>query len=250
MGLFNNLTTAGLEETTDRLGGGSRIIDTDIYSGRIAVAYHGVSAKGAQFIALHFKHGDQEYKETIYITNQKGENFFLNKDDKTKKVPLPGFVVIDDLCLIATEKPLCEQETEEKVVNIYDFDLKQEVPKSVQVLVGLTDAPISFGIVRILEDQTKKNDQSGEYEPTGKTREVNTIEKVFHTELHLTVPEARAGKDRGEFWDAWLAKNKGQIRDKTSKDGAKSGAPAGAAPGSAAPAAAAQARPSLFGAKK
>ena len=47
MGLFNNLTTAGLEETTDRLGGGGRIIDTDIYSGRIAVAYHGVSQKGA-----------------------------------------------------------------------------------------------------------------------------------------------------------------------------------------------------------
>ena len=107
-----------------------------------------------------------------------------------------------------------------------------------------------FGIVKILEDKTKKNDQTGEYDPTGETREVNSIEKVFHTELHLTVPEARAGKDRGEFWDAWLAKNKGQTRDKTKKDGAKSGAPASAAPGSAAPAAAAQARPSLFGPKK
>ena len=71
MGLFNNLTTAGLEETTDRLGGGGRIIDTDIYSGRIAVAYHGVSTKGAQFIALHFKHDDQEHKEVIYLTNPK-----------------------------------------------------------------------------------------------------------------------------------------------------------------------------------
>ena len=159
-------------------------------------------------------------------------------------------MVIDDLCLIATEKPLCEQETEEKVVNIYDFDLKKEVPKSVQVLTGLTDAPISLGIVKALEDKTKLNDQTKEYEPTGETREVNNIEKVFHTELHLTVPEARAGKDRGEFWDAWLAKNKGQIRDKTKKDGAKSGAPAGAALDSAAPAPAAQARPSLFGAKK
>ncbi|MFR7882301.1 MAG: hypothetical protein ACLU5J_13140 [Christensenellales bacterium] len=41
--------------------------------------------------------GKKPYTETIYITNKEGKNYFLNKQDPTKKVPLPGFTLIDDL---------------------------------------------------------------------------------------------------------------------------------------------------------
>ncbi|MFV0357758.1 MAG: hypothetical protein ACK5LG_22030 [Bacteroides thetaiotaomicron] len=246
MGLFNNLKTDGLEETEDRLGGGSRVIDTDIYTGKIAMAYFGTSTKGSQFIALTFKFGDQEYKETCYITNQKGENFFLNKQDNTKKVPLPGFVVIDDLCQIITGKPLCEQDHEEKAVAIYDFDLKKDVATNVPVLVDLLNQEVSLGIVKSL---VNKKGPAPDYALLAETREENNIEKVFHTETKMTVPEARKGDSVGTFWDAWLDKNKGQVRNKV-KEVTAPGKPGQPGSAGAANTPAAAGRPSLFNAKK
>lgn len=249
MSLFKNLTTQGLEESQDRLGGG-KALETDIYTGKIKMAFAGASTRGAQFIGLEVDFPSGPYKETVYITNAKGENFFLNKQDQSKKVPLPGFTVIDDICLCTTGKPLADQGTEEKTIKVYDFDAKAEVPKAAQVLVELLGQEVSLAIQKVLEDKTK-NDGNGNYVPTGETREVNTIVKVFNTAEKMTTVEARNGQD-ATFWDAWLEKNKGKTYDKTSKDaaaqGGQAGAPraAGAAPQAAAPAAA---KKSLFGKK-
>lgn len=240
---LKNITSAGLEETTDRLGGFAPLT-TDIYTGKVKVAYVGKSAQGATSITVITDFSGKEFRTTQYITNKKGENWFLNKNDNSKKVPLPGFTIIDDLCLCITGKPLCEQDTEEKVLNIYDPDVKKEVPKTVEVLVELIGTEVSMAIEHVLVDKTAK-DASGEYVATGETREENEVSKIFNSEARLTVAEARSNQTEPKFWDAWLERNKGKVRDKTSKEGvvaAKPGKPV------AAPQAAA-ARPSLFGKK-
>lgn len=247
MGLFSNLTATGLEQTKDTLGG-VRLVDSDIYPLNIQVAYAGTYESGAQYIAVVGKFEDgTEYKEQLLITNKKGENFYLSGEKKDKKNPLQGFTIMDEICLIATDKPLCEQETAEKSVNVYDKDAQKEIPKSVQVLVDLIDATVAVAIMRQTVDKTKKNEQTGAYEPTGETMEENTIVKVFHPTLKITVPEAREGKESA-FWDLWLTKNKGKVPNKAKgvqgKAGAPGAAPSGAAPG--ATAAAASSRPSLF----
>lgn len=247
MSLFGDLKNDGLEESQDRLGGFS-VLETDIYTGPIKMMYAGQAASGARSITLIVEHDGKEYRETIYITNKKGENFFLNKEDKTKKVPLPGFTTIDDICLVTSGKPLSEQGSEEKMVKVYDPDAKKELPKSVPVLTGLLGQIVSLAIVKQLENKSTK--VNGEYQPNAETREINLIDKVFHTETKLTVAEARHGAEEATFWDSWLKKNKGKERDKrTIKDGV-SGAPGKpqsgppqAAAGAAAP------RKSLFGAK-
>lgn len=232
MGLFNNLTNDGLEETQDRSGSFTPL-DSDIYTGKIKVAYAGASEGGAQNVNLILEDiGGREYRETIYITNKQGQNYFHPKDkdkkpDTSKKVPLPGFTVIDDMCLVTDGKPLSEQDSEEKVINVYDFDLKREAPKAVQVLTGLTGKTVSIGVVRQLENKSQK--EGDKYVPIADTRETNFIDKVFHTETKMTVVEARNGAEEAIFWDTWLKANKGQTRDKrTIKDGeaGKSGRPA------------------------
>lgn len=245
MSLFKSLQTTGLEESRDSLGGFT--LESDIYAGKIKVAYAQPAASGAMGIVMLFDFGGKEYRETVYVTNKKGENFYLNKNDATKKVPLPGFTTADDICLIVTGKPLCEQVTEEKVVNVYDNDAKKELPKSVQMLVDLVGQDIRVAIQKRIENKSVK--QGDEYVLTAETREVNSIEKVFHPELHLTVVEARSGQEVAKFHDAWLERNKGKTIDKTTavKDAANRAAPkAGAAPA----ATASSNRPSLFGAKK
>lgn len=250
MSLFGNMKTEGLEETQDRLGG-FQPLEADIYTGPIKVAYAGKSAQGAQNVTVIFDVRGKEYRETIYITNKKGENWFLNKEDKAKKVPLPGFTTIDDICLVTTEKPLCDQATEDKIVKVYDPDAKKEVNKSVPVLVDLIGKTCSIGVIKQLENKSEKN-SSGEYVPTADVRTVNLIDKVFHTESRMTTAEARNEVANPAFWDAWLERNKGQTRDKrTIKDGegVQSGRPTSRASGPAPVAGATVAKKSLFGAK-
>lgn len=243
--MFGNMTNQGLEETQDRLGG-FQAFDTDAYDMKIDVAYAGKSSGGANFVHLSGDIGGRKYSETVYFTNKAGENFFLNPQDRTKKVPLPGFTIVDELCMVTTDAPLADQETEEKIVNVWDPEQKKEVPKSVPVLTGLTGKMVTLGIGQNLENKSVKNDSTGKYEPIADTRVTNNIEKVFHYETKVTVPEARQGKTQGEFYAQWVERNKGQQRDRRSiKDGGdagSSGRPGGApSAGSAAP------KTSLFG---
>jgi len=232
MSVFGNLTNDGLEETNDRLGG-FNVRDTGAYEATIKVAYAGQSAGGARNVTLVVNLPDGEYSETIYVTNKKGENWFLNQNDKSKKVPLPGFTTIDDICLVTTGKPLSEQDSEEKVVKVYDYDEKKELPKSVPVLTELTGKPVILGILKSVVDKNVKNDSTGEYEPTGETRDENVIEKVFHDPSKMTVVEARQGATEPVFFEKWLSKNKGIVRNKAKGadgKGTQSGRPGGGAP--------------------
>lgn len=223
MGFFNDIGTEGFEDNEDRLGGGFAAWNSDIYVGKIKNAYAGQSAGGARNVTLIFDHNGKEYRETVYVTTskEKGSVNYYVKDGK--KYGLPGFYVINDICIIASGIALEDQETEEKVVNIYDFEERKELPQSVPVLVDLLGKEIALGILKSEENVSEK--VNGEYVATDKTREVNTIDKVFHPELKLTVSEATKGLKEGEFWDKWLEKNQNTVRDKTTKTNVKSGRP-------------------------
>lgn len=244
--LFGKLTTDGLEASTDRLGGFGAI-ESGIYDGKLKACYAGESSGGAMSITVIVDFDGKEYKETVYVTNKKGENFFINKNDVKKKVPLPGFTVIDDICLITTGEPLASQKSEEKVIKVYDYDAKQELPKSVQMLMGVVGQPITLGILKQTVNKQEKNNE-GVYVPTADTRDENVIDKVFHPELKLTVAEARNGQDEPKFFNAWKEKNTGVTRDKTTVKGGQGGTSAPPKPGQkAAPAAGQAPRKSLFG---
>lgn len=245
---FQNLGSAGLEESTDRLGGYAPL-ESGIYEMTVKALYSGKSSGGATSVTLIADAGSQEYRETFYVTNKSGENFFLSQGTPRKKVPLPGFTVVDDLCLITTGKPLSEQTVEEKVINIYNFEAKKEEPTKVPMVMEALGQKVALGILKRLENKSKKNESTDEYEPTAETREINLVDKVFHPELHLTVAEARKGETVAKFWDAWEERNKGKTQDRREiKDGqavaAKPGKPPVAQGGGAAP------RTSLFGPKK
>jgi hypothetical protein len=223
MNLFNDLKTDGLEENQDRLGGFS-VLETDLYAGKIKMAYAGQAASGARSVTVIVDFSGREYRETVYITNRKGENFFLNKDDKSKKVALPGFTTIDDLCQVATNKPLSEQRAEEKLVQIYNPETKKEEPTATPVLVDLIGSDILVAIQKTTVDKTKK--EGDEYVPTGESKDENHIAKVFHPTLRVTVVEAKANQPAG-FIDAWVERNKGKTFDKRQNkgDGVKDGRP-------------------------
>lgn len=244
---FGNLKSEGLEETTDRLGGGFQPRESNAYDFKIKAFYAGQADSGAKNVSIIVEDAAGEYRETIYVTNKKGENFFLNKDDNSKKVPLPGFTTIDDICLAATGFPLADQEWEEKVIKLYDFEARKEVNKAVMMAVELVGKDVTLGLLQTRKNKGVKQADNSYIDGPEERIEVS-INKVFHTESKVTMVEAREGKTEGEFYAMWVEKNKGAVIDKrTIKDG-QGGAPVSKTPPQASGGAAAGTpRKSLFG---
>lgn len=215
MGLFDNLTTEGMEETKDVVGGGGyQPLASDVYPAMIKLAYAGKSrSSDAQSITIHADINGNEFRETVWITSGKGVNYYVSKEDGKTRIPLPGFATIDELCLLATKEPLSAQATEEKVVKLYNYEEKKELPTPVQVLTGLIGKQVKLGILREIVDKTARND-AGEYVPTGETRAQNVISKVFHAETNKTVNEYRHKVEEPEFCQAWISQNQGKDRNR------------------------------------
>ena len=221
---FVKATNAAESVERDTLGGGY-ILPSDIYMLSIETAYLQPAASGAVGVVLRFKtkEGGKDYRETVYITNRKGETFYV-KDGQQHL--LPGYLMIDTLCQMVTGNSLENQNTELRTVKVYDPELQKEVPAEREVLVDLQGGLVYAGIIKSVEDKTKK-DASGAYVPTGETREANSISKFFHSESKQTLAEAIAGTD-AKFFDDWLAKYKDQVINNAK--GVTGGAPQGKAP--------------------
>lgn len=213
--LFGNLSTEGLEEAKDIVGG-YQPLPSDVYEAVIKMAYVTQSASSeASAVNLVFTANGSEHRQQIYVTNRTGENFYVDK--KTgKKNPLPGFTNINDLCLLTTEQGLAEQETEEKMVKQYDPDTQKELPKPTPVLTALTGKTVKMGIIRQIRNKQKLGDD-GQYHDTEEFRTENEINKFFHPETNRTVNEYLHEVTTPEFHDEWIKVNRGKDRDRTKK---------------------------------
>ena len=181
-------------------------------------------------------------RTTIWITNGKGENFYVDKDDATKRHPLPGFSLLDDLCMFVTEQGLAEQESEEKVIKLYNFEEKKELPTPVQVLTSLIGGKVKMAVLRQIVDVNAKGDDN-KYHPTGKTRTENQVDKIMHPDTGRTINEYKQEIEETIFHDAWLTRNKG--KDRLKAKGASGAAAGPGASGEGSPKT--PARKSLFG---
>ncbi|MER9436710.1 hypothetical protein NKJ04_17605 [Mesorhizobium sp. M0618] len=217
--LFGNLTTDGVEEAQDRLGG-FRVLESAPYTGTIKAMYAGQSANSkSRSVTIMFApdEGGSEYRETFWVTNKNDENFYTKEG---KKHYLPGFTAVDDICQMVTGKGLAQQLAEEKVLNVYDPDQKKEVPKAVPMLIETLGKKVTLGIIKKVVNKQVK-DANNNYQDTADSREENSVDKVFHVPSNLTVVEAKRGVTTAAFYGAWVEANKGRTQDRrTIKDGA------------------------------
>lgn len=213
---FDTLTSNELEQSTDSLGGGGPL-PTNVYPGIISMVYAGESSGGAKSLTVHVAlDNGREYRETLYVTSskEKGQKNYYERDGK--KHPLPGYTVANDLALLSTGKDLSNQTWEEKVVKVYDYNAKAEVPTKVLVATSMLNLPIKLAIQQETRNKRAKNAQ-GVYEETNDSVDVNSIDKVFHHKSGQTSNELMASKDQnapGEFIEKWQAKNADKTRNR------------------------------------
>lgn len=249
------------EAPVDRVGGGFKAQDTDIYIGTLKVAYAGQSDKGANFVQVIIEDlvnattgaSAGTHREQLYITsgNVKGNSPTYEKNGK--EFFLPGYTVANDIFVMTAETELPDTVFEEKVVNIYDFEQSKELPKSVMVPVDAVGQKVAVALKKSQEYKRVKGNDG--YVDSDEIKEVVNIDKVFHPDLKLTVLEVTealaADRDLASeepvFWNAWLEANQGKVDTHKLKKSGNAGT-AGAPPAAANPTAGA-AKKSLFGKK-
>jgi len=227
MDLSSLKTNANIAAIDTDYVGGSRILPSAIYNLTIKLAYITVSSGGA--MALNVEVTTQDGKtvnETTYMTSKAGKNTYINKKTGDEAY-LPGFLIANSLALLTVGEEIGDLETEEKVINLYNYDLKKDVPTKVQMFTSLVGTEVIAAIEQQLVDKSAKN-EAGVYVATGETREQNEIVKYFRSRDSMTVTEITAQAEEAAFIHIWTEKNAGNIRDKSTKTGVSSGAPAAA----------------------
>jgi len=223
-----------VEETIDTVGGSKfGPVESGIYAATIEYAYLKPTAGGSLGMHMEFKLDDGSvYRESIYLTKRTGENFYVDKEDSSKKHFLPGYITADSIALLGAQKSISEMDTSDKIIKLYDFDQKKEIPTTVPMLTSLIGKTVKLGIIKRLEDKQVKSDEVDKngkpvYKKNGETRIVNETDKVFHPTNNMTVPELRAKSTEATFYDSWKDRWDGKVDDKSTGTGGST--PAGKA---------------------
>lgn len=239
MSLLANLNTdSTIADEKDSIGG-SRVRESGLYPLNIALAYITKSEGGAMALNLSLKDDDGEVRQQLWMTSgtaKGGNNYYIDK--KGDKQYLPGFNMANSLALLTLGKEISTLDTEDKVINLYNFETKGDVPTKVAMVVDLLGKDILVGLIKQTVDINKKDDATGEYKASGEVRDENEIDKLFRAEDRMTSSEIRAQATEAVFADTWEAKWKGQTKNKAkgAAAGGTAGAPkTGAAAGSTKP---------------
>lgn len=214
-----------IQGETDTLGGGSRILPTDIYLMTVTLAYSTMSSGGARGVVLHLETPEgKETRQTLWVTSKKGEATYTDKQGQQHF--LPGFNLANSLALLTVGKPLGELTPEDQTVKLYNFDQKKDVPTNVLAFPELRGKKVYAAIFQQTVDKRAKGDD-GNYHPTGDTRDENEIAKFFREADKRTTNEI-LDEAEASFFDAWKAEWAGKVRNRASKTVGRAGAPAGA----------------------
>lgn len=228
------------------IGGGPRLLDSGIYSGKVVHAYVNKSAGGAIGLNVLLDFNGTQLRQTFWMTSgtAKGCKNYYEKDGQ--KNYLPGFILANSLCLLTVGQEINKLETEKKVIPLWNSETKSEVPTQVDMLTDLIGKEIVAAVFRQIVDKTAKNAATGAYEPTGETREENEVDKFFRARDRMTTAEIRAQAEEASFVNTWAEKFGGKTRDRSKGAAAGSGNAGLPRAAAAAPAAGKKPTTSLF----
>lgn len=216
MGLLGSLnTSAKVEQEKDVLGGTSFNVESGIDEYVIETAYMKASPSGAIGLFLNLKSSAAMLRQTLWIQSgdKKGNKTFYTKDGKD--FALPGFTVADNIANFTNKgKGIGALATAMKTIKLYSHDHGKEVNTDVEMVTDLCGKTVCLAIMKITEDKTAQNPQTKQYEPTGETRDVNEIDKVFRVRDGLTISEIMAGGDEDTFRQKWDEKYTGVTKMK------------------------------------
>lgn len=212
------LPTTVEHSSIERVGGGFAW-ESAVYDAKINMAYLNQAKSEAISVNIILENSEgKELKETFWIKSgkKKGNKTYYTNQKDGKDYPLPGYAIANSMCVAATGDSLakCIDGAEKKTVKVYNAEAKKEVPTERPVLMSLLNKVIKVAVHQVTEDKTKQN-EAGQYVPTGDTRTINEC-KFFGNAAGKTTEEI-LNNEPAEMFTKWAAKNTGKVIDKTTK---------------------------------
>jgi len=208
MGKFSMHDDIKLKETS--LGGGSYLWDSGVYKTIVDMAYFDQSKGGAHSLNVTLLSEDgKKLKQTIWFTNRKEEVHFINQ--KGEKDYLPGYTLANNLALIITGEDINEafENSEKKMVNVYDFNEKKEKPTEKSVATSLLGKQIKAAVLKQTVNK-RVNDGSGTYVDSAETRDENQLKEFYFPDSDLTVVEKAKDATEALMMPKWAERNTGK----------------------------------------
>lgn len=215
-----------VETTEDRVGGGSFVIDSGAYEAKIEKAYL-VNSSSSKAVGIRLEamlSNGKRFRDTIYVTNGAGENTYVNKEGKPAY--LPGFETMSNVALVTVGKELADLTPEDKVVEIYNAELKRNAPTTVKMLMELVGADIVLGIAKTKSFKQVKNATTNKYENTSEVVEGNELVNVFNI-AGFTALELKAKATEVDFINKFIEVYKADYVKDTTKKAATAGSTSG-----------------------
>ena len=186
--LANKKTVSDDRVESDFLGGGFSVPETDIYPFLVKYAYFRQSqTSDAVSVNLSLEINGREHHYVLWVTTAKGD--IICKNSKTgKPMNILGYTKINSLTMLLLSKELGDVDTEDKILNLYNFEEGKETPQNVECLIDLHGLRGNVALQKQIVNKEKKNDK-GIYVPTGETREVSEIIKFFAEDKLATLSE-------------------------------------------------------------
>lgn len=139
-----------------------------------------------------------------WFSSKKGDTTYAVKDRKTKmptgeRADLPGMAKLKGISRAITGNPLAFMKTEQKIVPIYNYEKQDDIDTTVDVATEFMGKAIMVLNERTLEDKTKKNPTTGDYDPIAEVKALNEILGWVDPLSHKTFSENAAGKDAATY---------------------------------------------------
>lgn len=197
--------------------GGSFLWDTGIYDCVVDMAYFDKSKGGARSLNVTVLNNDgKKLKQTFWVTNRKGEVTYINA--KGEKKYLPGFSIANNLCITAINEDLgsVDDNSEKKMVNIYDFEAKKEKPTEKDVATSILGKKVKVAVFKQTVNK-RVNDGSGNYVDSAETKDENEIKDFYFEDSGLTVSEKSKGIEEAVMSVKWAERNTGKVINRVKK---------------------------------
>lgn len=202
-----------------------RTLDTNIYKGKIKMAFADKSSGGAAAVVLQLAlESGKIYDETVYVSNKLGKNTYEKEvSGEKKEFYLPGFLLMNNLAIMACNKSLHDLAAEVGVrtVKVRDWEAKADVLKDVQAIIPMLDKDVLVAIQEEEYEKTTYDEASKKRVGTGEYGIKNVLVKVYNPETRQTAVEMRDDKEAAQA-DAWLKTYGGKLKE---ADRSKGGSP-------------------------
>jgi hypothetical protein len=211
MSILDNLSfDSEAVEAGDVVASASR--ESGIYDDTVKLAYLLKSEKGASAVCLVLEDGSNTFTSTVYFTKSGAEAGQTWYERDGKKHVLPGLELLDSLCVITTGKRLKDQDTETRVVPVWNREANAKVNTEVQALTSVMGKRVKTGIVKQTVNKTEYSDVLKKRIDLPETRDEVVIDKFFDSE-GKTVTEIAARSD-ASYILIWSKRNAGVIRNR------------------------------------